>query len=76
MFVLRRCGYQGKYPHAHKKFLHPYWRLLAHVFHMCIDGNKGSKDTLQKKLALGMVALIMNWNYIYSKCVFEEMEGN
>ncbi|MFS7913759.1 hypothetical protein Hanom_Chr02g00145451 [Helianthus anomalus] len=33
-------SYKGSYPPTTKKLLHPYWRFLAHVYLVCISGNK------------------------------------
>ncbi|MFS7929796.1 hypothetical protein Hanom_Chr04g00336641 [Helianthus anomalus] len=38
--VLDKMSYEGSYLPTTKKLLHPYWRLLAHVYLVCISGNK------------------------------------
>ncbi|MFS7936488.1 hypothetical protein Hanom_Chr05g00416181 [Helianthus anomalus] len=56
--VLERMTYEGTYPPMTKKLLHPYWRFLAHVYLVCISGNKSGIDTLTIKQTLGVVALV------------------
>ncbi|KAF5782870.1 hypothetical protein HanRHA438_Chr11g0514031 [Helianthus annuus] len=46
MEVLGKMSYEGSYPPTTKKLLHPYWRFLAHVYLVCISGNKSGIDTL------------------------------
>ncbi|KAL8240113.1 hypothetical protein R6Q59_013468 [Mikania micrantha] len=47
--VLSEMGYEGIYPMLQKKLLIPYWRYIAHVFMMCMSGNKGTFDMLNKE---------------------------
>ncbi|MFS7911091.1 hypothetical protein Hanom_Chr02g00113941 [Helianthus anomalus] len=59
--VLERMSYEGTYPPMTKKLLHPYWIFLAHVYLVCISG---------------VVALVENWNFNYSKLFFDDMLVN
>ena len=34
--ILPRLSYEGKFPPLVKKFVHPYWRLLLHMFLLCM----------------------------------------
>lgn len=43
---------------------------------MCMAGNKGVSDQLNRKLTSVMVALTMNWKFHYSNNIFQEMLGN
>ncbi|KAL8256366.1 hypothetical protein R6Q59_031433 [Mikania micrantha] len=74
--VLIRKGYEGEYPLLVKKLLHPYWRLLAHMVQMEISGNKGGTDVLGAELTSGIAALTMDWDFNWSRLVFEEMKKN
>ncbi|KAJ0754663.1 hypothetical protein HanPI659440_Chr09g0349341 [Helianthus annuus] len=40
MEVLSKMSYEGSCPPTIKKLLHPYWRFLAHIYLVCISGNK------------------------------------
>ncbi|KAL8228412.1 hypothetical protein R6Q57_015996 [Mikania cordata] len=73
--VLNNMGYEGVYPMLQKKQLTPYWRYIAHVFMVCMSGNK-TFDMLNKDQASAFVSLAMNWNFNYSKYILEEMKGN
>ncbi|KAF5782954.1 hypothetical protein HanXRQr2_Chr11g0502301 [Helianthus annuus] len=44
--ILPRLSYEGTYPSLMKKFVHPYWRLLMHMFLMCMTKNRGGTDQL------------------------------
>ncbi|KAL8243979.1 hypothetical protein R6Q59_010237 [Mikania micrantha] len=46
--VLSEMGCEGVYPMLQKKLLIPYWRYIAHVFMLCMSGNKGIIDMLNK----------------------------
>ncbi|KAF5765791.1 hypothetical protein HanXRQr2_Chr15g0707831 [Helianthus annuus] len=59
-----------------KKFVHPYWRLLMHMFMMCMTENRGGTDQLSITLSAAFICLIMNQPYNYSKYVFEGMKRN
>ena len=74
--VLERMSYEGSFPPTIKKLLHPYWRLLFHVFFSCLTGRKGGSDEIPQKGSSAVVALVMNWDYNFSKYVFEEMKSN
>ncbi|KAJ0791514.1 hypothetical protein HanOQP8_Chr01g0006371 [Helianthus annuus] len=56
--VYEKKSYEGSYPRTTKKLLHPYWRFLAHVYLVCISGNKSRIDTLTFRQISGMVALL------------------
>ncbi|KAL8213971.1 hypothetical protein R6Q57_003420 [Mikania cordata] len=74
--VLSEMGYEGVYSMMQKKLLIPYWRYIAHVFMVCMSGNKGTFDMLNKKKSFAFVALAMNWEYNFSKFILNEMKGN
>ena len=74
--ILTRMGYEGSYPPTKKKFLPPYWRFLFHVFHCCIFGKKGGSDEIYNTITSAVVALTMNWEFNYSKMIFDEMVSN
>ncbi|MFS7966431.1 hypothetical protein Hanom_Chr09g00773641 [Helianthus anomalus] len=38
--ILPRLSYEGKYPSLVKKVVHPYWRLLVHLFILCMIENR------------------------------------
>ncbi|KAF5759007.1 hypothetical protein HanRHA438_Chr16g0748451 [Helianthus annuus] len=47
MEVLVKMSYEGAVPPPTiKKLLHPYWRFLAHIYLVCISGNKSGLDKL------------------------------
>ncbi|KAF5805121.1 hypothetical protein HanXRQr2_Chr05g0205351 [Helianthus annuus] len=52
--VLSKMSYEGSYPPTTKKLLHPYWRFLAHVYLVCISGNKSGIDTLTIRQSSGL----------------------
>ncbi|KAJ0795665.1 hypothetical protein HanPI659440_Chr04g0153081 [Helianthus annuus] len=74
--ILPHLSYEGKYPSLVKKFLHPYWRLLAHMFILCMTENRGGTDQLNITQYVAFVSLITNQPYNYSKYVFEGMKRN
>ncbi|KAJ0796211.1 hypothetical protein HanPI659440_Chr04g0159551 [Helianthus annuus] len=76
MSVPERMSYDGTYPPTTKKLLHPYLRFLAHVYLVYISGNMSGIDSLTIKQTLGVVALVENWSFNYSKCIFEDMLAN
>ncbi|XP_076902463.1 uncharacterized protein LOC143557232 [Bidens hawaiensis] len=69
-------GYEGTYPPSIKKLFHPYWRYLLHTFFTCISGRKGGLDEISHTQMSAVAALIMGWNYNYSKFIFNEMMSN
>ncbi|XP_076953566.1 uncharacterized protein LOC143627678 [Bidens hawaiensis] len=74
--ISRRMNYEGAYPPAIKKLFHPYWRFLIHTFFACVSGRKGRTDEISLTQMLAATALIMDWDYNYSKFVFDEMLRN
>ena len=74
--VLSKMGYEGSYPPTVKKLLPPYWRMLAHVYLVCISGNKSGIDILTIKQSSALVSLIEGWKFNYSRCVFDDMMAN
>ncbi|KAJ0608061.1 hypothetical protein HanPSC8_Chr03g0107461 [Helianthus annuus] len=69
-------SYEGSYPLTLKKLLHPCWRVLAHVYLVCISGNESGIDSLTIQQTSVVVALVMNWKFNYSKCIFDDMLAN
>ncbi|KAJ0904331.1 hypothetical protein HanPSC8_Chr07g0280881 [Helianthus annuus] len=59
-----------------KKFVHPYWHLLMHMFIMCMTENRGGTDQLNSTQSATFICLITNQPYNYSKYVFEGMKRN
>ncbi|MFS7964524.1 hypothetical protein Hanom_Chr08g00751361 [Helianthus anomalus] len=50
MEILVKMSYEGAAPPPTiKKLLHPYWRLLAHTYMVCISGNKSGLDKMTLK---------------------------
>ncbi|KAF5768657.1 hypothetical protein HanRHA438_Chr14g0649391 [Helianthus annuus] len=77
MEVLEKMSYEGACPPPMtKKLLHPYWRFLAHIYLVCISGNKNVLDKLTLKQTSGVVSLVEGWKYNYSKSVFDDMLAN
>ncbi|KAJ0840036.1 hypothetical protein HanPSC8_Chr14g0613981 [Helianthus annuus] len=74
--ILPHLSYEGKYPSLVKKFLNPYWRLLAHMFILCMTENRGGTDQLNITQTAAFVALITNEPFNYSKYIFEGMKRN
>ncbi|KAJ0788426.1 hypothetical protein HanPI659440_Chr05g0191551 [Helianthus annuus] len=67
-------SYEGVYPTVLKKLFPPYWRLLVHVFLICIPENKGGLDQLNRIQTCAMVALVNNQDYNFSAFVFDNMK--
>ncbi|KAM0048945.1 hypothetical protein Hdeb2414_s0008g00280231 [Helianthus debilis subsp. tardiflorus] len=74
--ILPRLSYEGKYPSLVKKFVHPYWRLLVHMFILCMTENRGGTDQLNITQSAALVCLITNQPFNYSKYIFEGMKRN
>ncbi|MFS7977381.1 hypothetical protein Hanom_Chr10g00903311 [Helianthus anomalus] len=75
--ILVKMSYDGVVPSPTiKKLLHPYWRLLAHIYLVCISGNKSGLDKLTLKQTSTVVSVVEGWNYNYSKSVFDDMFVN
>ncbi|KAJ0715485.1 hypothetical protein HanPI659440_Chr13g0501691 [Helianthus annuus] len=72
--ILPRLSYEGKYPSLVKKFVHPYWRLLVHMFILCMTENRGGTDQLSITQSATFVCLITNQPFNYSKYIFEGMK--
>ncbi|KAF5823073.1 hypothetical protein HanRHA438_Chr01g0035161 [Helianthus annuus] len=69
-------SYEGSYPSTTKKLLHPYWSFLAHVYLVCISGNKSGIDTLTTRHTSAVLSLVEGWKFNYSKCVSNDMMAN
>ncbi|MFS7944201.1 hypothetical protein Hanom_Chr06g00509281 [Helianthus anomalus] len=77
MDILVKMSYEGVAPPPTiKKLLHPYWRLMAHIYLVCISGNKSGLDKLMLKQTSAVVSVVEGWNYNYSKSVFDDMFAN
>ncbi|KAJ0645390.1 hypothetical protein HanOQP8_Chr16g0623381 [Helianthus annuus] len=77
MDILVKMSYEGAIPPPTiKKLLHPYWRLLAHIYLVCVNGNKSGLDKLTLKQTSAVVSLVEGWKYNYSKSVFDDMFAN
>ncbi|KAJ0697274.1 hypothetical protein HanLR1_Chr10g0367161 [Helianthus annuus] len=77
MEVLTKMSYEGATPPPTiKKLLHPYWRLLAHIYLVCISGNKSGLDKLTLKQTSAVVSLVEGWKYNFSKSVFDDIFVN
>ncbi|KAF5815862.1 hypothetical protein HanXRQr2_Chr03g0127831 [Helianthus annuus] len=74
--ILPRLSYEGKYPPLIKKFVHPYWRLLVHMFLLCVSENRGGTDQLNSTQTAALVCVITNEPFNYSKYVLEAMKRN
>ncbi|KAM0018786.1 hypothetical protein Hdeb2414_s0026g00678131 [Helianthus debilis subsp. tardiflorus] len=74
--VLEKMSYEGLYPPTTKKLLRSYGRFLAHVYLVCISGNKSGIDTLTIRQTSGVVSLVEGWKFSYSKFVFDNMMAN
>ncbi|KAF5805080.1 hypothetical protein HanXRQr2_Chr05g0204861 [Helianthus annuus] len=74
--LLPRLTYEGTYPPLLKKFVHPYWRLLMHMFIICMTENREGTDQLNITQYAAFISLITNQDYNYSKYVFEGMKRN
>ncbi|MFS7986765.1 hypothetical protein Hanom_Chr11g01014131 [Helianthus anomalus] len=70
-------SYEGAIsPPTIKKLLHLYWRFLAHIYLVCISGNKSGLDKLTLKQTSTVVSVVEGWNYNYPKSVFDDMLVN
>ncbi|KAM0012166.1 hypothetical protein Hdeb2414_s0055g00756201 [Helianthus debilis subsp. tardiflorus] len=77
MEILVKMSYEGAVPPPTiKKLLHPYWRLLGHIYLVCISGNKSGLDKLTLNQTSAVVLVVEGWKYIYSKSVFDDMFAN
>ncbi|MFS7918675.1 hypothetical protein Hanom_Chr03g00203931 [Helianthus anomalus] len=65
--ILPRLSYKGRYPPLVKKFVHPYWRLLLHMFLLCISENRGGTDQLNSTQTAALICVITNEPFNYSK---------
>lgn len=74
--ALEKMCYEGSYPPTIKKLLPPFWRFLAHTFVSCISGRKGGSDEISQTATSAFAALAMDWDYNFSRYVFEEMQSN
>lgn len=68
--------YEGSYPPIKKGLLPYFWRFLAHTFVHCISGKKTGNDEFHRTLSSAIVAVAMDWDYNFSKYVFDEMKSN
>ncbi|CAI9303329.1 unnamed protein product [Lactuca saligna] len=68
--------YEGTYHPTIKKLLPPFWRLLAHYFVIFISRRKGGSDEISQTTTLAIVALAMDWDYNFSRFLFEEMKSS
>ncbi|KAM0040098.1 hypothetical protein Hdeb2414_s0012g00389821 [Helianthus debilis subsp. tardiflorus] len=76
MEVLIKMSNEGSCPPIMKKLMHPYWRFLAHVYLVCISGNKSGIYKLTLRQTSGVMSLVAGWKYNYSKSVFDDMLAN
>ncbi|KAF5786373.1 hypothetical protein HanXRQr2_Chr10g0440171 [Helianthus annuus] len=74
--ILPRLSYKGKYPPLVKKFVHPYWRLLLHMFTLCMTENRGGTNQLNITQSAALVCVITNEPFNYSKYILEAMKRN
>ncbi|KAF5788851.1 hypothetical protein HanRHA438_Chr09g0375521 [Helianthus annuus] len=74
--ILPRLSYEGKHPSLAKKFVHPYWHLLVHMFILCMTENRGGTDQLNITQSAALTCLITNEPFNYSKYIFESMKRN
>ena len=58
--LLPLLSYEERYPPLVKKLLHPYWRLLCHIFLVCLCSNKGGTDKLNKDQGPVIEAALIN----------------
>ncbi|MFS7930016.1 hypothetical protein Hanom_Chr04g00339211 [Helianthus anomalus] len=57
--ILVKISYEGATPPPTiKKLLHPYLRLLAHIYLVCISGNKSGLDKLTLKQTFAVVSAV------------------
>ncbi|MFS8003817.1 hypothetical protein Hanom_Chr13g01218331 [Helianthus anomalus] len=50
--------------------------FLAHIYLVCISGNKSGLDKLTLKQTSGVVSVVEGWKYNYSKSMFDDMMDN
>ncbi|KAJ0796128.1 hypothetical protein HanPI659440_Chr04g0158581 [Helianthus annuus] len=74
--ILPRLSYEGKFPPLVKKFVHPYWRLLLHMFLLCMTENRGGIDQLNTTQTAALICVITNEPFNYSRYILEAMKRN
>ncbi|KAJ0587465.1 hypothetical protein HanIR_Chr04g0163511 [Helianthus annuus] len=74
--ILPRLSYEGKFPPLIKKFVHPYWRLLLHMFLVCMTENRGGIDQLNTTQSAALICVITNEPFNYSRYILEAMKRN
>ncbi|KAJ0716879.1 hypothetical protein HanPI659440_Chr13g0517531 [Helianthus annuus] len=74
--ILPHLSYEGKFPPLVKKFVHPYWRLLLHMFLLCMTENRGGIDQLNTTQTAALICVITNEPFNYSKYILEAMKRN
>ncbi|KAJ0455912.1 hypothetical protein HanIR_Chr15g0756441 [Helianthus annuus] len=74
--ILPRLSYEGRFPPLVKKFVHPYWRLLLHMFLLCMTENRGGIDQLNTTQTAAVICVITNEPFNYSRYVLEAMKRN
>ncbi|KAJ0616837.1 hypothetical protein HanIR_Chr02g0094941 [Helianthus annuus] len=74
--ILPRLSYEGKFPPLIKKFVHPYWRLLLHMFLVCMTENRGGIDQLNTTQSAALICVITNEPFNYSRYILEVMKRN
>ncbi|KAJ0958118.1 hypothetical protein HanPSC8_Chr01g0035431 [Helianthus annuus] len=74
--ILPRLSYEGKFPPLVKKFVHPYWRLLLHMFLLCMTENRGGIDQLNITQSAALMFVITNEPFNYSRYILEAMKRN
>ncbi|KAJ0878136.1 hypothetical protein HanRHA438_Chr10g0436301 [Helianthus annuus] len=74
--ILPRLSYEGRFPPLVKKFVHPYWRLLLHMFLLCMTENRGGTDQLNTTQTAALICVITNEPFNYSRYVLEAMKRN
>ncbi|KAJ0808447.1 hypothetical protein HanPI659440_Chr01g0003451 [Helianthus annuus] len=74
--ILPRLSYEGKFPPLVKKFVHPYWRLLLHMFLLCMTENRGGIYQLNTTQTAALICVITNEPFNYSRYVLEAMKRN
>ncbi|KAM0017116.1 hypothetical protein Hdeb2414_s0028g00704361 [Helianthus debilis subsp. tardiflorus] len=74
--ILPRLSYEGRFPPLIKKFVHPYWRLLLHMFLLCMTENRGGIDQLNTTQTAALICVITNEPFNYSRYIFEAMKRN
>ncbi|KAM0026494.1 hypothetical protein Hdeb2414_s0020g00558841 [Helianthus debilis subsp. tardiflorus] len=74
--ILPRLSYEGRFPPLVKKFVHPYWRLLLHMFLLCMTENRGGIDQLNTTQTAALICVITNEPFNYSRYILETMKRN